>query len=75
MLLKLHADRTRLISVRRLFFGVIRLTRRGRMLVMPGTMGCGAVRFVELFGAVGAFEFMAFARHGEDGNGHKQEGE
>ncbi len=35
----------------------------------------GTVGFVELFGAVGAFKFMALARHGRHGNSHKQDGE
>lgn len=30
---------------------------------------------MELLGAIGAFEFMALARNGKHGNGHKKDGE
>jgi hypothetical protein len=33
------------------------------------------VVLVELFRAIGAFEFMAFARHTHQRNGHQQQGE
>lgn len=74
---QLHADQARLISVLRLFLRMSGLTSGGWMLFMPGTraMGSGTVRFVELSGAIGALEFMALARHGEEGNGRKQDGE
>lgn len=38
-------------------------------------MGCGTVVFVELLGAIGAFEFVAFTGNGEQGSGHEQDGE
>ena len=53
------------------------LTRGGGMLLVTSgrTMGGGTVGFVELFGAVRAVKFMAFARHCRHGNSHKQDGE
>lgn len=37
-------------------------------------MMSGTVVFVQLAGAVGAFEIMAFAGKGEQGNSHQQDG-
>lgn len=44
-----------------------------RVLVVVG--GVGTVFFVKLLGAIGAFEFMAFAGNREHRNGHKKDGE
>ncbi len=40
-----------------------------RVFVMRG----GGVIFIELLGALWAFEFMALAGNGKQGNGHKQD--
>ncbi len=34
----------------------------------------GSVVLVKLLGAIGTFEFMAFARDSENGGGHKEDG-
>ncbi len=51
--------------MRRLF----RVFRWCRVFVMRA--GCGVI-FVELLGALWAFELMALAGNGKQGNGHKQ---
>ncbi len=55
------------------------LRRVGRLpglFRMFGTFcGVGAMMFMKLLGAIRAFEFMAFAGDGENGNGHKEDGE
>ncbi len=38
-------------------------------------VGGGGVIFIELLGALGAFEFVALAGNGKQGNGHKQDRE
>lgn len=43
-----------------------------RMFVVVG--GVGAVFFVKLLGAIGAFEFMAFAGNARQRDGHQQQG-
>ena len=48
---------------------------RRMLLVTSSTMGGSSMGFVELFGAIGAFKFMALARHGKHGHSHKQDGE
>jgi len=69
MLSQLHAG-SRGHSVSGGFFAVL---GGFRMLVVVG--GVGAVFFVKLLGAIGAFEFMAFAGNRENRNGHKKHGE
>lgn len=52
-------------------FGRCRVLRRCGVFVMRA--GGGVMRFVELLGALWAFEFMALAGNGKQGNGHKQD--
>lgn len=54
----------------RLFFAVF---RRGFMVSVGAVIACTVV-FVELFGAVRTFEFMAFAGDTKEGNGHHEQG-
>jgi hypothetical protein len=57
--------------MRRLRFAVF-----GRRSVLPtlGTMARGGMVFMELPGAVRAFEFMAFTRNTRQGDGHEKQG-
>lgn len=49
---------------------------RGCFVFRGGFMRtAGRVMLVKLLGAIGAFEFMALARNGKPGNGHKKDGE
>jgi hypothetical protein len=55
----------------RLCFAVL---GRSRVLPALGTMARGGMVFMELPGAVRAFEFMAFTRNTRQGDGHEKQG-
>ena len=54
----------------------LRFAVLGRRSVLPalGTMARGGMVFMELPGAVRAFEFMAFTRNTRQGGGHEKHG-
>ena len=52
-----------------------RVFRRCFVFLSSFMCATGRVVFVKLLGAIGAFEFMALARNGKPGNGHKKDGE
>ena len=47
----------------------------GLFSVLTVFRSMGTVVFVKLLGAIRTFEFMAFARDRENGDGHKEDGE
>ena len=61
------------LTTKRSVFGLFLVVMTGGLAVL--FMGCGTVVFVELLGAIGALEVVAFTGNGEQGSGHEQDGE
>ena len=72
----LARSRNRSVSGLFLVRGAFGMTSAFRVFTTCGMLGgVGSVLFVKLLGAIRTFEFMAFAGNGENGDGHKEDGE